>query len=175
MTTPANVPRVMIVNRTHDQADEQPMPATDLIRLVYISTAIEEFEPESLQQLVEHSSAKNRAHNITGMLCYRGGTFLQVLEGPREAVERLYDNIHGDDRHTMIQIILVEPIAERLFEAWNMGLCDFDSPFAADHAEFRTVAGFLMNCKGLDQDAVVLGLIRHFRAIAERGTDHHAA
>jgi len=151
------------------------MPSSDLIRLVYISTAIEEFDHHSLQPLVELASAKNREHNITGMLCYRGGSFLQVLEGPREAVERLFDNISADERHTMIQTILVEPIDDRLFEAWNMGLCNFDSPFTADHAEFRTIAGFLTNCKGLDRDAVVLGLIRHFRAISERESDRHAA
>jgi Sensors of blue-light using FAD len=46
---------------------------------------------------------------------------LQVLEGGRSAVNKLYNHIAKDDRHTDVEVLSYEEIGERRFAAWTMG------------------------------------------------------
>lgn len=41
----------------------------------------------------------NERAGITGMLLYKDGNFMQLLEGEKEAVLRLHKNIIVDPRH----------------------------------------------------------------------------
>ena len=54
---------------------------------------------EELLAILRQSKAANPLHGITGVLCYSEGIFLQVLEGGRSAVNRLYNRIVADARH----------------------------------------------------------------------------
>jgi hypothetical protein len=54
------------------------------------------------------------------MLLYAEGNFFQVLEGPKDVVEALYDKIERDPRHNRVTQIISEPIARRSFGAWHM-------------------------------------------------------
>ncbi|MEO0948655.1 MAG: BLUF domain-containing protein, partial [Cyanobacteria bacterium J06641_5] len=78
-------------------------------------------------ELLEESRVKNAQHEITGMLLHENGSFFQILEGPAEAVDRLYEQIAQDDRHTKTVTIIREPIAKRSFGAWTMGFPSLDS------------------------------------------------
>jgi hypothetical protein len=63
---------------------------------------------------------------ITGLLLYRDGDFLQVLEGDAEAVEKIYDDILKDPRHTGVIRVLKQEIEEREFSDWKMGFINLD-------------------------------------------------
>ena len=58
---------------------------------------------------------------MTGVLCFSGDIFLQVLEGGRAAVNRLYNRIVADSRHTQVELLRYEEIGERRFAGWSMG------------------------------------------------------
>jgi hypothetical protein len=60
------------------------------------------------------------------MLLYKGGNFLQVLEGPEEGVLRLYQKISRDPRHGDVMLLTKEPIQERQFPDWSMGFQNID-------------------------------------------------
>ena len=45
---------------------------------------------EELAEILRIARENNAAHDISGMLVYHGGSFLQVLEGPEGAVNSLY-------------------------------------------------------------------------------------
>jgi hypothetical protein len=45
----------------------------------------------------------------------------QVLEGGRSAVNRLYNRIAGDARHTQVELLIYEEINQRSFAGWSMG------------------------------------------------------
>ncbi|EGJ09184.1 MULTISPECIES: BLUF domain-containing protein [Rubrivivax] len=92
-----------------------------LVRLMYVSRAVPALDPEELQAILRASRAQNPALGITGVLCYSDGIFVQVLEGGRSAVNRLYARIVGDPRHTEVEILVYEEIAERRFAGWSMG------------------------------------------------------
>jgi hypothetical protein len=62
----------------------------------------------------------NRAAGVTGLLLAHQRQFLQVLEGPAEAVMTTYGRILRDPRHDSAKLITAGPAAERLFAEWNM-------------------------------------------------------
>ncbi len=97
-----------------------------MIRVVYSSVAVRPFSPEGLLQLLTHSRARNRERDLTGLLLYRNGRFLQALEGPAEQVDALIEKIWVDRRHAGLRILMREEIAEREFPDWSMGFEDLD-------------------------------------------------
>jgi hypothetical protein len=88
---------------------------------VYVSSAVRLFSNEELVELLEHSRKKNAADDITGMLLYKDGNFMQFLEGPRKNVCALLDTIKGDPRHRGMIILLQSEHDERDFSEWSMG------------------------------------------------------
>ncbi len=92
----------------------------DLYHLVYVSSALPGLSHEQIQELVNTSCEKNTALNISGLLIYVEGNFLQVLEGEKSKVLSLYENIKQDSRHTNVIRILSEPAEERFFPDWSM-------------------------------------------------------
>ena len=55
------------------------------------------------------------------MLLYSCGNFMQVLEGPAEAVDATYDRLCADPRHHHIFLLSRDGISERQFANWRMG------------------------------------------------------
>lgn len=92
-----------------------------LIQLIYVSTAAAEWPPEVLTEILDASVRHNREKNITGLLLYRRGSFMQVLEGEAADVDELYRRIGRDPRHYHLIELLREPLAERNFARWSMG------------------------------------------------------
>jgi hypothetical protein len=54
------------------------------------------------------------------VLAFDGFQVVQVLEGPRDAVEALYDRILKDDRHEGIVTLQKCEIETARFPNWNM-------------------------------------------------------
>ena len=92
-----------------------------LVRLMYASRAVPALDQEELVTILRQSKANNPSTGVTGVLCYSGGIFLQVLEGGRSAVNKLYNRIAADPRHTDVELLLYEEIGERRFASWSMG------------------------------------------------------
>jgi hypothetical protein len=101
-------------------------PAPDLWNITYRSREITAFTRSQLYRLLEQSRGKNARLEITGLLLYKGGHFLQAIEGPREAVERLYDSIEHDSRHEIIRLLASEAILRRRFPDWAMAFRDLN-------------------------------------------------
>lgn len=96
--------------------DEQP-----LVEIMYASRATQDFSQQDLAELMKKARANNRHMGATGMLLYSERSFLQVLEGPANAVSKLYAEIGRDPRHDELQLLLRAEIEERVFEDWQMG------------------------------------------------------
>jgi hypothetical protein len=92
-----------------------------LVRLMYASRAVPALDQEELVTILRQSKANNPSTGVTGVLCFSGGIFLQVLEGGRSAVNQLYNRIGADPRHTDVELLLYEEIGERRFASWSMG------------------------------------------------------
>lgn len=92
-----------------------------LVRLLYASRANDSVDQTALTEILSKSRANNPGQGITGVLCFSGGTFLQVLEGGRMPVNRLYSHIVSDNRHRDVVLLSYEEIQERRFANWSMG------------------------------------------------------
>lgn len=92
-----------------------------LVRLLYASRAAGASSAKALDAILESSRRHNPERGITGLLCHGGEVFLQVLEGSREAVNALYNEIARDPRHKDVVILHYEEVGERRFAAWTMG------------------------------------------------------
>ncbi len=91
-----------------------------LTSLIYASESTEEFHEHEIPDLLKQVRLANARHELTGMLLYVGGSFLQVLEGRLEMVDAVFSTIRRDRRHTHVNLIAREAILERAFEGWTM-------------------------------------------------------
>jgi hypothetical protein len=90
-------------------------------RLVYVSAATQLLDDAALTALLHQCRTRNAGDDITGMLLYRDGSFIQVLEGPAEAVRACYGRIQLDPRHTRVTTVLDDDGPAREFGEWSMG------------------------------------------------------
>jgi hypothetical protein len=92
-----------------------------LVRLLYVSRALDKNAQGAIESILESSRAYNMTNGITGVLCYGGDIFLQAIEGGRHEVNGLYNHIAKDERHTDVVMLHYEEIRERRFGGWTMG------------------------------------------------------
>ena len=99
----------------------------EIIQLIYLSQAVRKMSPEDLSAIQSTAKENNGPLDITGSLFYNGGWFLQVLEGPAVAVEKLYKKIELDPRHKNSRVLYSEPASFRTFARWNMNMTNLDN------------------------------------------------
>ena len=92
-----------------------------MIHLCYVSTAKYLMTQEDLLELLDAARQNNSELGITGMLLYKGMSFLQVLEGETTVVHTLYEKISQDKRYERVKTLFDEPIDKRDFPDWTMG------------------------------------------------------
>lgn len=97
---------------------------------VYVSAATREFSPEDLLQLLTKSRERNARAGLTGLLLYKNNDFMQLLEGPEQAVREVLRKIEADPRHRQMTKLLEGFTAERQFPDWHMGFTNLDSATA---------------------------------------------
>ncbi|KAB8143522.1 BLUF domain-containing protein [Chloroflexia bacterium SDU3-3] len=88
-----------------------------MIRIIYVSSAARPFSQPELEALLDSSRRNNQARGITGLLLYRAGSFMQILEGEERTVRAVYATICRDPRHTHIVQLDDSPIDQRSFGA----------------------------------------------------------
>jgi hypothetical protein len=98
-----------------------------LISLSYVSAASRDMSKEDIENILETARRKNADLDITGMLLYRNGYFIQALEGEEKAVMALYDTIAQDDRHKNVLTVHKQEIDERSFGDWTMGFKNLEN------------------------------------------------
>lgn len=107
-----------------------------LHRVLYCSRNLIPGAPEAVAADIRSILATSRRNNsrdgITGGLLFSEGCFAQVLEGPLDAVERAFERIQCDERHSDVTVLQSGPIATRDFPDWSMAFAgpDAASPIA---------------------------------------------
>lgn len=97
-----------------------------LRKIIYSSRATEPFRVDDLYAILRAARANNAAHQITGMLLFINGRFLQVLEGESGAVGEVFDRIAADAQHTDVRVLRDAAINTRRFPDWSMGFEQVD-------------------------------------------------
>jgi hypothetical protein len=98
-----------------------------LVRCLYASRAKTPMRAQLLDQILDQSRRNNQERGITGLLCFTGDVFVQVIEGGRDEVCELFNAIVRDDRHAGVRLLSYEEIAERRFGSWTMGRVNIET------------------------------------------------
>ncbi len=86
---------------------------------------------EDISTLLVTCRTKNMRNEITGMLIYFDGTFVQFLEGPKENIDPLFDIISKDKRHQDVILLIDGVSSKREFEDWSMAFKKLTQPETA--------------------------------------------
>ena len=94
-----------------------------LVELLYCSVSVEpDLTNADLDRILVSARRRNLAQDITGMMIYHRGEFVQILEGRKESIENVYEKfICPDTRHTAINKVLEKTITHRSFSEWSTG------------------------------------------------------
>jgi len=90
-----------------------------LIRVIYVSSSVSDISEHDTLRFLKQARTVNRKHDVSGLMLYVGGCFLQLLEGETAPVDIVCSAIFRDKRE--MRLVLREPIAEREFPEWTMG------------------------------------------------------
>jgi hypothetical protein len=104
----------------------------DVFYIVYVSVAQENVSKRTLLDILAKSRESNAQAGVTGMLLYKDGNFMQVLEGEENAVRELYARISRDPRHLGVLTLVEGEREDRCFGDWSMGFQDLSSEEARD-------------------------------------------
>ena len=106
------------------------MSSASLFSLAYFSRNEVGNTPEQLHaaiaSILASARRNNLHHGITGALLFSDGCFAQVLEGPQDAVEAIFETIQCDLRHSHVTVLKAHPIDARSFGELSMAFGGID-------------------------------------------------
>lgn len=111
--------------------------------MLYVSRAVGPQTTTVTASILSTAQANNKLHGISGVLCQGRGLYLQLLEGERGELNRLYARIVADTRHKDVELLHHSEITQRRFAAWSMALVqlrDDDPMVLMNHPEFDPYA-----------------------------------
>jgi cation transport regulator ChaB len=97
-----------------------PQSSKNLYRMVYTSARSKNCNDDEIKKILEASQRNNKLIGVTGVLIHTQDRFLQVLEGEKDTIMKVYEKIDKDKRHGGSMIRFFEPVEERHFGDWNM-------------------------------------------------------
>lgn len=94
-----------------------------LVELLYCSVSVaHSLSNVDIAKILASARRRNLAEDITGMMIYHRGEFVQILEGEKESIENVYEKFIGPDlRHTALNKVHQNTISHRSFSQWSMG------------------------------------------------------
>lgn len=102
------------------------MPSMPLVQLIYASRPVQPPSSRDLMKILDTSRSRNAKDGVTGLLCFTGRLFLQMLEGDRDTVCETFYRILRDERHAAVRLLAYAYPAERWFPRWTMGFAGTD-------------------------------------------------
>ena len=90
-------------------------------QLFYVSRCSEAITDSDVDNILKVSRENNSKKNITGILLFRSGLFLQLLEGEKDLVQALFAKVEKDPRHRHVIKVLEKSGNDRIFGEWSMG------------------------------------------------------
>lgn len=135
-----------------------------VFQLVYLSHAVADISYTDIREILDVSRVHNAKEDITGILIYREGYFLQVLEGNKDSILSLVERIRQDDRNFKLRVLIESEGQNRLFSGWSMAFLDGDLE-ANSTADLLDLFELCLQSGIGDKVAIPL-MVRKFRASA---------
>ncbi len=97
--------------------------------IVYVSTASNDLKKNEIQDILNHSKEWNNENDVTGLLLFSGGNFFQIIEGEKNKICGLFEDIKLDKRHHNVTQIFGKEIHKEAYDG-------YDSDFVSDEADY---------------------------------------
>lgn len=91
----------------------------DLKHIIYCSKPTI-LDDKTISDILTTSRRNNTRSGVTGALVCRSDLYFQYLEGPVEAVDKTFEKIKSDTRHSQIQVLKNDTTNRKLFASWAM-------------------------------------------------------
>ena len=123
-----------------------------LVQLVYSSLATEPMPKSKLYKILVQARGNNKRADVTGLLVFVDGKFLQVLEGEADLVSQVLKKIAADTRHKDMKVISEKSIQQRTFASWQMAYASPSARELAAWAGLRDTTTIDGTLASLEQD-----------------------
>jgi hypothetical protein len=123
--------------------------------IVYMSTSVTLLDDDQLIDILNSARKNNLKYNVTGVLLYSEGVFIQVLEGNEADVDAIFSKIQADTRHKNIMTLIDAPIEQRDFADWAMGFSTAHANKVADLVGYLKSTDKLNNRKQSGNVAII--------------------
>lgn len=124
--------------------------------------SIEEVAAE-VYNILKIAVERNSNLNVTGALLYSGGYFVQVLEGPEENVEEIFESIQNDIRHCDVSVINNGYLQKRSFSTWSMALAGVNNDLLPEvEGILNTPKEIQSSSKGATTVQLLSGLVKRY-------------
>jgi len=112
----------------------------------YVSTANRDLNHDEVAELLDLTEIRNNNGGVNGLLIYSEGNFFEVIEGEKNMIMELFENIKEDPRHRNIMMVFEKEIDKPLFD-------DKEADFISENTKHRqmNVENFLYYIKDLDE------------------------
>jgi hypothetical protein len=94
-----------------------------LVQLIYVSTPVPE-KMDEVNSMLAGNQMRNKERGISGMILSHKNFYLQILEGERSAVSKLFAKIMCDKRHTDVTILRFQDPMRSEFSRWDYAIID---------------------------------------------------
>ncbi len=137
-----------------------------MYQLTYRSISQPNLGTVHLDNILEEARTRNLDKNVTGCLVYHKERFVQVLEGTKKDVQKIYDKIKKDPRHHSMTLLWEGPAEKRYFSEWTMAFYRYDQNKKSAIIEKRFENNLLLLSQFSDRSSAAMltfwGTIRKF-------------
>lgn len=113
--------------------------------ICYMSDSTNDESMLTIKDIYKKAKLNNAKNNISGVLIYHNGNYLQVLEGNENDVNKTYERIAKDTRHKNIIKVINANVEQRIFEDYNFGFT-----IVRSSSEFEELNDYLNWLKNAD-------------------------
>lgn len=93
--------------------------------IIYQSKAQPNFTPMDIELMLMKAKRKNKRIKVTGCIVYANNKFIQLIQGPKDAITDLYASIKADKRHFKVTTLLKQSSDTKIWSDWSMAMLDF--------------------------------------------------
>ena len=110
-------------------------------QIIYFSTAAGRQDATITTGILAVSRVCNFRDQISGLLVAGGHRYLQVIEGPSDAIGSLIERLQADERHVSMTVLVDRRVRKRAFDGWSMAFAD--EPRLGEFATLRDLSSIM--------------------------------
>lgn len=129
---------------------------------IYTSTANCEISDADLKGIIDSAERNNQRNNITGLLTYYDGLFIQMLEGEQDDVEKTLRRIAQDPRHHQVMILFEGETSKRHFPDWKMAMQVVDESTFKNIQSYEPLKDGERFLKEVEDEHIGIKMLRYF-------------